>query len=123
MCGTRSWTSFLASWCDEEHAILISSHIITDLEKVADYITYLHQGRWPSRLQGRDLEHYGRVACTAAQLASIRPEHLLRVRRGQFGCEALVADRKEFRRLYPDLPVDRLSLEEIMLLIGRGENP
>ncbi len=112
---------FLGFVCDEDHAILISSHIITDLEKVADYITYLHQGRVVLSGSKDDiLDRYGRVACTAAQLAAVRPEHLLRVRRGQFGCEALVADRRAFHRLYPDLAVDPLSLEEIMLLMGRG---
>ena len=113
---------FLGFVCDDEHSILISSHITSDLEKIADYITYLHQGQVVlSDAKDTILDHYGRVGCTAAQLESIRPEHLLRIRRGQFGCEALVADRAAFRRRYPDLPVDRLALEDIMLFIGKGE--
>lgn len=93
---------FLGFVCDDEHSILISSHITSDLEKIADYITYLHQGQVVlSDAKDTILDHYGRVGCTAAQLESIRPEHLLRIRRGQFGCEALVADRA---RLPPTVP-------------------
>ena len=114
---------FLAFICDEEHSILISSHITSDLEKVADYITYLHQGRIVlSDAKDTILEHYGRVGCTAAQLEAIDPADLVRVRRGSFGCEALVADRGAFHRSYPNLMVEPIALEDIMLFIGKGES-
>ena len=114
---------FLAFICDEEHSILISSHITSDLEKVADYITYLHQGRIVlSDAKDTILEHYGRVGCTAAQLEAIDPADLVRVRRGSFSCEALVADRSAFHRSYPNLMVEPIALEDIMLFIGKGES-
>ena len=113
---------FLAFVCDEDHAILLSSHITGDLEKVADYITYLHQGEVVlSGAKDDILERYGRVGCTAGQLAALPREELVRVRRGQFGCEALVADRAAFRRRHPELPVDRVTLDDIMVFVGRGE--
>ena len=113
---------FLAFVCDEDHGILISSHITGDLEKVADYITYLHEGQVILSAAKDDiLDRYGRVGCTAGQLAALPPSELVRVRRGQFGCEALVADRAAFRRAHPELPVDRVTLDDIMVFIGRGE--
>lgn len=113
---------FLGFICDEEHSILISSHITSDLEKVADYITYLHQGKVVlSDSKDEILEHYGRVGCSQADLSTIAPEDLLRIRRGSFGCEALVVDRTAFSRKYPQFPVDRVTLEDIMLFIGKGE--
>lgn len=112
---------FLSFICDEEHSILISSHITSDLEKVADYITYLHQGQIVlSDAKDTILDSYGRVGCTAAQLETIDPADLVRVRRGSFGCEALVSDRKAFHRSYPSLMVDPIALEDIMLFIGKG---
>ena len=112
---------FLAFVCDEDHGILISSHITGDLEKVADYITYLHEGQVILSAAKDDiLDRYGRVGCTAGQLAGLPPSELVRVRRGQFGCEALVADRAAFRRAHPELPVDRVTLDDIMVFIGRG---
>ena len=113
---------FLSFICDEEHAILISSHITSDLEKAADYITYIHQGQVVlSDAKDAILDSYGRLGCTAAQLERVDPADLLRVRRGVFGCEALVTDRGAFRRKYPSLTVDRVTLEDIMLFIGKGE--
>ena len=112
---------FLGFICDEDHAILLSSHITSDLEKVADYITYLHEGQVILSAAKDDiLDRYGRVGCTAGQLAGLPPSELVRVRRGQFGCEALVADRAAFRRAHPELPVDRVTLDDIMVFIGRG---
>ena len=107
---------------DEDHSILISSHITSDLEKVADYITYLHQGRVVLS-EAKDViqDNYGRLACTAQQLSTIQPEDLVRVRKGSYGCEALVSDRAVFRKKYPQLMVEPISLEDIMLFIGKGE--
>ncbi len=113
---------FLAFIQDEEHSILISSHITSDLEKAADYITYLHQGRVVlSEAKDVILDSYGRLACTAQQLGRVDPGDLVRVRKGSFGCEALVRDRAAFQRKYRDLLVEKTTLEDIMLFVGKGE--
>ena len=107
---------------DEEHAVLLSSHITGDLEKIADYITYLHQGQVIlSGPKDEILERYGQVGCSAAQLAALEPELLTRVRRGEFGCHALVSDRAAFQRVHPELPVEPVTLDDIMLFVGKGE--
>lgn len=107
---------------DEEHAVLISSHITSDLEKAADYVTYLHQGRVV--LQGAKdelLDSYGRLVCARSDLERVDRALLAGVRTNQFGCEALVKDRAVFRHAYPDLAVDPVSLEDIMLFTVKGE--
>ena len=107
---------------DEDHAILLSSHITSDLEKVADYVTYLHQGR--VALHGAKdelLDTYGRLVCARADLAAVDPALLAGTRVGQFGCEALVKDRLAFRRRYPELTVDPVTLEDIMVFTVRGD--
>ena len=89
---------------------------------MAYYITYLHQGQVVlSDSKDAILEEYGRVGCTAGQLEAIDPRDVLRVRRGSFGCEALVKDRSAFARKYPMLLVERTTLEDIMLFVGKGE--
>ena len=113
---------FLGFIQDEDHAILMSSHITSDLEKVADYIAYIHQGQVVlSAAKDAILDSYGRVGCTAAQLENIDPRDVLHTRKGAFGCEALVADRVAFSRKYPMLLVERTTLEDIMLFVGKGE--
>ena len=113
---------FLAFIEDEDHAVLLSSHITSDLEKCADYIVYLHRGR--VALQGAKdelLEHYGRAACSRADLAQIDPGLLVGKRESRFGCEALVKDRRAFARRYPNITVDPVTLEEIMVFTVRGD--
>jgi ABC-2 type transport system ATP-binding protein len=113
---------FLSFIQDENHAVLLSSHITSDLEKVCDYITYLHQGQVVlSGSKDEILDSYGRVGCTAAQLEALSSDEVLRVRRHSFGCEALVKDRRDFQRRHPDYTVDSASLEDIMLFWGKGE--
>ena len=113
---------FLSFICDEDHAILISSHITSDLEKAADYITYIHEGKIVlSEAKDDILDRYGRVGCSAADLRAIDPSDLLRVRKGSFGCEALVPDRGAFHKKYPKLMVEKIHLEDIMLFVGKGE--
>ncbi|MCI9567008.1 MAG: ABC transporter ATP-binding protein [Lawsonibacter sp.] len=113
---------FLGFISDEDHAILMSSHITSDLEKVADYIAYIHRGQVVlSDAKDAILDSYGRVGCTAAQLEAIAPDDVLRVRKGSFGCEALVQDRAAFARKYPMLLVERTTLEDIMLFVAKGE--
>lgn len=113
---------FLAFIRDEDHAILISSHITSDLEKAADYITYLHQGRVVlSEAKDVILDSYGRLACTAKQLEAVDPADLVKIRKGTFGCEGLVRDRAAFQRKYRDLLVEKTTLEDIMLFMGKGE--
>ena len=107
---------------DEEHGILISSHITSDLEKVADYVTYLHRGKVAlSGAKDELLERYGRLACRRGDLEQVDPACLAGVRTGQFGCEALVRDRAAFCRAYPQLTVDPVRLEEIMVFLGKED--
>ena len=113
---------FFAFIRDEDHAILMSSHITTDLEKVADTIVYLHKGK--VLLQGEKdllLEQYGKLLCSREQLNGVDKALLGGVRESQFGCEALVKDRAELKRRYPDLTVDPVSLDDIMVLTVKGE--
>lgn len=107
---------------DESHAILISSHITSDLEKIADYVTYMHKGRVAvSGAKDELLESYGRVACTAEELEKIDDRYLVGCRKNRFGCEALVKNRKELGRLLPELSIDPATLEEIMVYTVRGD--
>ena len=107
---------------DEDHAVLLSSHITSDLEKAADYIVYLHKGRVAlSGAKDELLDTYGRLACTRAELEGIDPALLAGKRVSQFGCEALVKDRRALARRYPGLTADPATLEDIMVFMGKGE--
>lgn len=107
---------------DEDHSILLSSHITSDLERAADYVVYLHRGR--VKLQGTKdelLESYGRLACSRSDLEKIDPVFLVGKRLSGFSCEALINDRRGFSKRYPGLMVDPVTLEDIMVFTVRGE--
>ena len=113
---------FLEFIQDEDHAILLSSHITSDLEKVADYVTYLHKGKVAvSGAKDELLDTYGRLVCSRSDLAQVDPALLVGVRTGQFGCEALVRDKHAFVRFYPGLTVDPVTLEDIMVFTVKGD--
>lgn len=113
---------FLDFVSDEDHGILISSHITSDLEKAADYIAYLHGGRLlMCDEKDRLLESYGRLVCTRADLDQVDRGYLVSTRKSQYSTEALIRHRGDFQRLYPRLTVGPVTLDELMVFVVRGE--
>ena len=109
---------------DEDHAVLVSSHITSDLEKVADYIVFLHKGRGVFCKPKDELRyHYGILRCGAAQFEAIDKGEVLAWRRQDYQWEVLVADRAAAQRKYPKAVVDPATIDEIMLLYVKGERP
>ena len=113
---------FLAFVSDDDHAILISSHITSDLEKVADYIAYLHQGKLLlCDEKDRLLESYGRLVCARSDLDQVDRGYVVATRKSQYSTEALIRHRGDFKRLYPRLTVEPVTLDELMVFIVKGE--
>lgn len=104
---------------EEDHSILISSHILSDLEKLCDYIAFLHRGRLLfCDEKDRLLEEYGVFAGTAEQLESLREEAVVgrEASHGYSGVRALVR-RSE---VPAGLELDRASIEDIILFMVKG---
>ena len=101
---------------DEGHGVLVSSHILSDLERVCDYIAFLHNGRLLF-CQEKDLllEQFGIYNCTEEDRKKLPPEAIRGLRHNQFGEEVLL-DRK----LLPHIPTRPASMEDIMVLMVKG---
>lgn len=113
---------FLEFVQEEDHAILLSSHITSDLEKVADYITFIHQGRLVMTASKDDLVYnYAVLRCRESQFRELRHEDVLAYRRRDYQIDVLVADGKSAQRNYKDVVVDHACVDEIMLLLAKGE--
>lgn len=107
---------------DEEHAVLISSHIISDLEKIADYIVFLHQGRVIFSENKDDLIYnYGVVKCSEEDYRAMDKSHAVAVRKNAYSCEVLIDNKGEFERKNRNLVVDATTIEDIILFNVRGE--
>lgn len=97
---------------DESHAVLISSHIVSDLEKLCDYIAFLHKGRL-MLMEEKDvlLEQYGIVRCEGERLDALDTSAILHRKDGPYGSEALVR-RDAIPR---DVTVSPVSIEELFV--------
>ena len=101
---------------DGERSILMSSHITSDLEKIADSITYIDRGKiLLSGYKDEILENHGVIKCSKEQLAEIDPADIVSARVNAFGAEVMVSDREAAGYKYSGLMLDPTSLEEIML--------
>lgn len=107
---------------EENHSVLLSSHITSDLEKIADYITFIHEGQIIMTVSKNDLAyHYAVMRCREKQFQKLDPKEILAYRKRDFQIDVLVADGARMQRRYPDVVVDHVSVDEIMLLLVKGE--
>ena len=107
---------------DENHSILMSSHITTDLEKVADYITFIHQGKVLFCKTKDELRYnYGIIRCGAALFDQLDKDEVLAYRKDDYQWNVLVADKEKARRKYKNAVVDDATIDDILLLYVKGE--
>lgn len=109
---------------DEKNSVLVSSHITSDLEKVADYIVFIHAGEVVfSKSKDELLENYGIIKCGAEQFNNINREDIVAYRKQDYEWQILVSDKNYIQRKYPKAMVVPVTIDEIMLLyIKGGEN-
>lgn len=107
---------------EEDHSVLISSHITSDLEKIADHIIFIHEGQIIMTASKNDLAYrYAVMRCRENQFRKLNPADILAYRKRDFQIDVLVADGALMRHRYPDVVVDHVSVDEIMLLLIKGE--
>ena len=99
---------------DENHSVLISSHIVSDLEKLCDYVAFLHKGKLMlCEEKDRLLEEYGLLHCTAEELKQLPAEAVRYIKENPYGAEAMVR-----RSAVPDgLHVSPISIEELFVFM------
>ncbi len=113
---------FLEFVQDEEHSILVSSHISTDLEKIADYITFIHQGKVVFSKSKDDLRYrYGVLRCGEEAFGKMDKADMLAWRREAYQYSILVEDKESARKKYPDAVMDNTTIDDILLIYVKGE--
>lgn len=111
---------------DESHAILMSTHITSDLEKIADEVVCIDNGNMLFSIRKESI-------CDEAGIAHMRSSELenllatddaaadLRILRHEYGIDVLVPDRFAFARSHPEIPVDKATIDDYMNLVLKGE--
>ena len=106
----------------ENHSILLSSHITSDLEKIADYIVFIHNGEIIlNKTKDELIYEYGVIRCSENDFHNILSEDILSSMKKDYQIDVLIKNRKLIEKKYKNLIVDSVSLDEIMLLLVKGE--
>ena len=107
---------------DEEHSILVSSHITSDLEKIADYIVFIHEGKVVfSKPKDELIEQYGVIKCGVAQFDALDKSDIITYRKMDYEWQILVSERDKIQKKYPKALIVPATIDEIMLLYVKGE--
>lgn len=107
---------------DEKMGILISSHITSDLEQIADYITYIKKGKVVFTETTLDvLDNYKIIKGSLEDLDSIDKNLIWGLRKNKYGFEGMIMDiNKLDKSILKKLVIERPTLEDIMVNVNRG---
>ena len=112
---------FLEFIQDEQHSILLSSHITSDLERVADYIVFIHEGRIVFELPKDELlEKFAVVKCPRGGQNALAAAHILGVQESRFDTQVLVDNAPEVRRANPGAVLEPACIDDIMTFFAKG---
>ena len=107
---------------EEEHTVLISSHITSDLDKVADYIALIHDGTLQFvKTYDEIRDGYGILHCGKDFFETLREEDIVSFKKEPYEYKVLVKNKNEILRVFPELEMERASVEDIMLFYVKGE--
>lgn len=107
---------------DENHSILMSSHITSDLEKIADYITFIHNGEL-ILFESKDklLYEYGLIKCNTQTFNILEKDEIEAYIKEDLEWKVLVKDKEKIQHKYKRLLIDQPTIDEIMLIYVKGE--
>ena len=114
---------FLEYLQDENNSILLSSHITSDLEKIADSVTFIDNGRiLVSGYKDDILSDHVLIKCSRQEYSSMDKNDCISARVTDYGAEVLVSGAREMKRKYSGLVFDSPSLDDIMVFyVNRGK--
>ena len=101
---------------DDTNSILMSSHITSDLDKIADSVTFIDNGKiLLTGYKDEILENHGMAKCSREDFKEINPKDYISARINDFGVDFLVPDKAACKQKYSGLLIENTNLEEIML--------
>lgn len=106
---------------DDEHTILFSTHITTDLERIADHIIFIDLGKVVLN-QTRDeiIDNYGILKCDHSDFEKIEKQDIIRYKKNKYNYEILINDKNKIKTKYKDFIIDNITLEDLMVLMIKG---
>lgn len=107
---------------DDTNSILMSSHITSDLDKIADSVTFIDKGKLLlTGYKDEILESHAMIKCSEADFAKMNREDFVSARKNDFCVDVMVSDRADCKRKYTWADLEKTNLEEIMLFYVNKE--
>ena len=106
---------------DDEHSILLSTHITTDLEHIADHIVFIDKGQIVLDKSRDDiLDNYGILKCNIDEFEKIDKNDIVSFKKNKYDYQILVNDINHCKTKYSNFIIDKITLEDLMLLMIKG---
>lgn len=107
---------------EEDHTVLMSSHITSDLDKIADYIAYIHEGEVLFVKTYDELQNdYGIINCGQRLFDALNKDDIVAYRKEAYSYRVLVRNRQNLKNVFQDVVIENASVEDIMLFYQKGE--
>lgn len=107
---------------EEDRAVLMSSHITSDLDKIADYIAYIHEGEVLFVKTYDELQNdYGIINCGQRLFDALNKDDIVAYRKEAYSYRVLVRNRQNLKNVFQDVVIENASVEDIMLFYQKGE--
>ena len=106
---------------DDEHTVILSTHITSDLDRIADYIIFINNGEIVLE-NDRDVifDDYGILKCNIDEFDKIDKEDILYYKKNKYNYEILINNKEKCIKKYKKIVIDKINLEDLMLLIIKG---
>ena len=112
---------FLKFIQDENHTILLSTHITTDLEHIADQIIFINNGqKILDKSRDEIIDNYGILKCDIDYFPKIDKKDIIRYKKTKYNYEILITNKEKQSKKYKECIIDNITLEELMILMIKG---
>lgn len=106
---------------DEEHTIILSTHITSDLEHIADYIVFINKGKIVLNEKLNEIiDNYGILKCNIEDFDKIDKSDIMSYRKNKYNYEILISNKNKCKNKYKEYVIDKITIEDLMLLIVKG---
>lgn len=107
---------------NEEHSILLSTHITSDLEHIADEIIFIDDGKKVlQKSKDEIIDNYAILKCDIDYFQKMDKKDIISYKKSKYAYEILVDNKEKAKRKYKDCIIDKITLEDLMLLVIKGE--
>ena len=102
---------------------ITGSNPLVASSRIADYITFIHNGRIIlTETKDNLIYNYAILRCSDKNFLSLDKEDIVAYRKKDYQIDVLVSDIEKAKRKYPKIIIDHTTIDEIMLLLVKGEN-